>query len=72
MKKRIGEQMGLVPKYLRLEKGQGYNAVPIKDTDNGKTLLDMNIKSRDFFTGRRLELEEVGEEIEFAPILNEE
>ena len=72
MKKRIGEQMGLIPKYLKLEKGQGYNAVPIKDTDNGKTLLDMNIKSRDFFTARRLELEEVGEDIDFAPILNEE
>ena len=72
MKKRVGEQMGLIPKYLRLEKGQGYNAIPVKDTDNGKTLLDMNIKSRDFFTARRLDLEEIGEEIDYVPILDEE
>jgi hypothetical protein len=38
MKKRIGEQMGMIPKYLKLEKGQGYNAILMKDTDNGKTL----------------------------------
>ena len=38
MKKRIGEQMEMVPKYLKLEKGTGYNSLLIKDVDNGKTL----------------------------------
>jgi hypothetical protein len=64
--------MGMIPKYLRLEKGQGYNAVPVKDTDNGKTLLKMDIKSRDFFTARRLDLEELEEDIKYVPILDEE
>jgi Ca2+-binding EF-hand superfamily protein len=72
MKKRIGEQMDLIPKYLKLEKGQGYNATPVKDTDNGKTLKEFGICNKDFFTARRLELEEINEEIDFAPILNDE
>lgn len=71
LKKRVGEQMELIPKYLKLEKGTGYNAVSIKDTDNGKTLKEFGIKHRDFFTARRLELDEVGENIDFAPLLDE-
>lgn len=37
-KKRVGEQMRMIPKYLKLQKGTGSNAVQITAVDNGKTL----------------------------------
>jgi len=64
--------MDLIPKYLKLEKGQGFTSIDIKDTDNGKTLKDMGIKNRDYFSARRLECDELGEEIEHYPILDDD
>lgn len=52
-KKRIGEQMAMIPKYLKLEKGAGANAKRVTNVENGKTLTDYGIKNGDIFFASR-------------------
>lgn len=66
-KKRIGEQMRMIPKYLKLNKGTGSNAVQITSVDNGKTLEDLGVKNRDIFTAMRDD--SVDTDIEKAPLV---
>lgn len=62
-KKEVAKQLGLAPKYLKLE--IGHNTV-IKDTENGKTLAQLAMQSNDQINAYKIQVEE---EVPNAPLI---
>ncbi len=62
-KKEVSRQFELAPKYLRLEMG---NNRVVKDTENGKTLAQLGLKSNEQLTATKIFVEE---EIPNAPLI---
>ncbi len=54
-KKQVSEKLGLVPKYLKIEKG----GKVIKDTENGRTLGELGFQTNEYIIAEKNDVKEV-------------